>query len=159
MSLWTTLNVIKEVVGKSSSGQPYRFTTRNKERRTKNETTRKINGQLLAFLVSNIIHCIGQISCTPAQKIILCYIMNTSTPVSFWKEHHPAVQLMLLEASQVSYIYIYTTFKCVYFVHEEKVFMANFCSLYVFLVSNIILASIGQISCTPVQKIMLYHEY
>lgn len=33
-------------------------------------------------------------------------------------------------------------------------------SLYAFLVpSIIILASIGQISCAPVQKIMLYHEY
>ena len=37
--------------------------------------------------------------------------------------------------------------------------MANFCSLYAFLVSSIILTSIGQISCAPVQKIMLYHEY
>ena len=37
--------------------------------------------------------------------------------------------------------------------------MANFCSFYAYLVSTIILASIGQISCAPVQKIMLYHEY
>ena len=37
--------------------------------------------------------------------------------------------------------------------------MENFCRLYAFLIINIILASIGQISCAPVQKIMLYHEY
>ena len=42
---------------------------------------------------------------------------------------------------------------------QTKYKMANFCSLYAFLISGIFLTSIGLISCTSIQKVMLHHEY